>query len=396
MGATMRFEGETITGVTTLLLAPDEGDGRCVVVERGLHSERLRQLQRVPYSASVAPLERRRDGHRLRLVHPAPLVLVPPVDEFDVAQAIGSLLDGLAWMHSHGVAHGAVGAASLVEGPTGGRLSLAGACSHTGTASPADDVHAAAALAFTLLFAEPPGTDAHRDPRLSGCSSPAVAEAIRQGLDPDAQRRPCASSLASMVRGEQWLSIWDESSRAPLFGRWRTSVTNAARAFDRRWASVAAGAAALLALAGGFRAADHGAGTNLAATTPLAEFLPPSANARADAVRVVPTTVAAPAAPPSTAAPAPPTTAPASPEVSVLSASAAAPATIAPAPPAPAAPGAPTAPPAPPSTPPPAPSPAPTTPVVTTTRPATTTRAATTTTRSNPGKGSGKGKQANG
>src|SRR4051812_22125526 len=98
--------------------AHDTTSGRVVVLERGARSERLRQLQAIPRCASIAPFERVRDDHRLQLVHPAPLDLPMPIDEFDVAQAIGSLLDGLAWLHALGATHGAVDTMALTAGPT--------------------------------------------------------------------------------------------------------------------------------------------------------------------------------------------------------------------------------------------------------------------------------------
>ena len=95
-----------------------------------------------------------------------------PPDEFDVAHAIGSLLDGLAWLHEHGFTHGAVDELALTSGPTGGRLSLAGALSRRGNATVADDVFGAAVLAYGLLVGEPPGLDANDDPRLHFSAQP--------------------------------------------------------------------------------------------------------------------------------------------------------------------------------------------------------------------------------
>jgi hypothetical protein len=62
----------------------------------------------MPPSAAIAPYERVRLGNRQHVIHPAPLDLAQPIDEFDLAQAIGSMLDGLAWLHAHGVTHGAI------------------------------------------------------------------------------------------------------------------------------------------------------------------------------------------------------------------------------------------------------------------------------------------------
>jgi hypothetical protein len=387
------FEGANLTSTVALQLERDD-TGRWCVFESGLRSARLRLLQGVPPCPSIAPFERVRTGHRLRLVHPRPLIIAPPAEEFVVAQAIGSLLDGLAWLHVHGVAHGAVGPTSLVEGPTGGRLSLAGACSNSGAATPADDVFAASALAFTLLFGEPPGGDAPHDPRLSTCTSPAVAEAIREGLDPIAARRPTALALATLVRGEQWLPEPEVVARPPLLGRMRATLSSAAHSFDRRWAGVAGGAVAMVLFVGGLSAARSDDTTRVAAIDPITEFLPPDERPRDVTLRPS-TTVAT--APPTTAAPsttaAPPTT---EPEVAVLSASEQAPAPTAAAPPPPTTRA------APPPTQPPPPPPPPTTaaPAPTTTRPVATTRVTTTTrpkttttTRANPNKGKGsKGK----
>ena len=396
----MRFEGEAIDGATTLCCTRDRATGRSVVLERGVRSDRLRQIQSLPRCAEIAPFERTREGHRLQLVHPAPLELVPPVDDFDVAQAVGSLLDGLAWMHAHDVTHGAVGPIALTAGPTGGRLSLAGASSAPAPASPADDVFAAAVLAFTLLLGEPPGAEGAADSRLAQRASPAVVEAIRDGLDPIAERRPSAAALAAMVRGERLLPLWDVTSRDPLLGRLRSAMANAARAFEGRWTTVAGAAAALVLIFGGLAAAQRNDSTKFAAVTPLVEFLPPAPGAtRADAA---PTTLAAATTRPSTTvAVAPNTTAVTNPqaEASVLSNSETAPNTGGPATTPPTTRPATPPPTAAPTTAPPAPTTTRTPTTTTTTRPApTTTRAATTTTTTRPAtptkSGKGKGNNA--
>jgi hypothetical protein len=402
----VRIEGDEIEGamaerLAALQLERDERAGGSSVTESRLRSDRLRRLQSVPPCEFIARFDRVRDGCHLRLRHPGPLELTPPADEFVVAQAIGSLLDGLAWLHRHGVTHGAVGPLALVEGPTGGRLSLAGACSNTGAATPADDVYAAAALAFTLLFGEPPSPDAARDARLSDCASPAVARAIREGLDPVADRRPTARSLAALVRGEQWVPLADATEKEPLLGRLRTSVLNATHAVDRRWAGVAGGAVAMLLFVGGLTAAHRSEPTSPAAADPITEFLPPDERPPAAVARRAPTTMVVVAPPTATVAPTTAAAATTAPEVSVLSAAAEtppAPTTAAP-PPRPAPPPPTTAAPPPPPPPPPPPT-APTTTraaVAPTTRAATTTtRATTTTTRPTSGKGKkGKGGDAN-
>src|SRR5437762_3670705 len=203
-----RFEFDALD-TASVRRAHDTATGRVVVLERGVRSERSRQLQAIPKSAAIAPFERVRVNRRVQIVHPAPLEFATPIDEFDVAHAIGSMLDGLAWLHEHGVTHGAIDGLALTPGPTGGRLSLAGASSRDASATPEDDVYAAAALAFTLLVGEAPGTDAHLDPRIALSASPSVAEALRSGLHPVAAQRPTAASLATMVRGEWLPPIFD-------------------------------------------------------------------------------------------------------------------------------------------------------------------------------------------
>ena len=203
----LRFEIDEVDGHSPRRRAREIVSDRAVVLERGIRAERARQINRVPACPAIAPYQRVRLDKRLHLVHPAPLEFASPAEEFDVAHAIGSLLDGLAWLHEHRVTHGAVDELALTGGPTGGRLSLAGALSRRGTATAADDVYGAAALAYGLLVGEPPGPDAHDDPRLEFCSSPAIAEAVRAGLHPDPASRPTAAALATMVRGELLLPV---------------------------------------------------------------------------------------------------------------------------------------------------------------------------------------------
>ena len=191
-----RFQIDERDAAARVQRARDTRNGRRVVVERGVRVARVRQLHAVPRHAAIASFEKARDDHRLWLVHPAPLELPTPIDEFDVAQAIGSLLDGLAWLHRHDVAHGAVGPLSLTGGPTGGRLSLAGALGERSGVTEADDVYSASALAFQLLVGDVP--HAYGDPRLDSCASYAVADAVRAGLHPDPSQRPSAALLATI------------------------------------------------------------------------------------------------------------------------------------------------------------------------------------------------------
>ena len=313
----VRFDVEGTAIESTRQLARDTTTGRVVVLERQLRSDRLRQLQALPKSAAVAPFERVRDDHRLRIAHPAPLVLTNPVDEFDVAQAIGSMLDGLAWLHAHGVAHGAVDAMALTAGPTGGRLSLAGALSEHSSATPEDDVYAASALAFTLLVGSAPGQDAYADSRLTQCASRAVAEAIRAGLDRDVTRRPGAAALAAMVRGERLLPILDVHPREAWWQRMRDGLV--ARPYVTRIASGVATAVALIVLAGGLVAWDDANPHMLAATgSPMTDWMKPSDDSiRVDATSA--STSTSTTAPSSAVASAPETTSAAVP-VAVLAA----------------------------------------------------------------------------
>jgi hypothetical protein len=304
----VRFDVEGTAIESTRQLARDTTTGLVVVLERHIRSDRLRQLQALPKSAAVAPFERVRDDHRLRIAHPAPLVLTNPVDEFDVAQAIGSMLDGLAWLHAHGVAHGAVDAMALTAGPTGGRLSLAGALSEHSSATPEDDVYAASALAFTLLVGSAPGPDAYADSRLTQCASRAVTEAIRAGLDRDATRRPGAAALAAMVRGERLLPILDVHPREAWWQRMRDGLV--ARPYVRRIASGVATAVALIVLAGGLVAWDDENPHMLAATgSPMTDWMKPSDDSiRVDATSGSASTSTSTTAPSSAVVSAPETT----------------------------------------------------------------------------------------
>jgi hypothetical protein len=197
-----RFEIDVADADAMVRRAWDRTTSRFVVLERGIRNERTRKVQAMPRSPAIAPYERVRVGNRVQVVHPAPLEFAQPLDEFDVAQAIGSMLDGLAWLHANGLTHGAIDATALTAGPTGGRLSLAGALSQRAHATAEDDVYATSALAFTVLVGDAPGPDARSDVRLAESAAPPIAEAIRAGLDPDPSRRPTAASLATMVRGE--------------------------------------------------------------------------------------------------------------------------------------------------------------------------------------------------
>jgi hypothetical protein len=243
-----RFEVDAADASSNIRRARDTHTGRAVVLERGIRSDRLRQLEAVPPCAAIAPFERTRDGQGLRLVHPAPLELESPVDEFDVVQAIGSMLDGLAWLHLHGVAHGAVSALALTAGPTGGRLSLAGAFS-AATATPRDDVYAASALARRLLVGGAAASEAADDIRLERYASIAVVEAIRAGLDPDAAQRPSAIRLATMVRGEFLTPVAHVDTRDPLMVRWHASMRHVFRTYGSTIVSIGAALAALILIA---------------------------------------------------------------------------------------------------------------------------------------------------
>jgi hypothetical protein len=387
-----RFEVDAADAASMVRRARDTTTGRIVVLERGLRGDRLRQLQSLPRCAEIAPFERARDGHRLQLVHPAPLDVASPVDEFEVVQAIGSLLDGLAWMHAHGVAHGSVGPLALTAGPTGGRLSLAGAFG-VATATPQDDVYAASALARTLLVGGAAGSEVAEDIHLEQYASPAVAEAIRAGLDPDAAQRPSAVRLATMVRGEFLLPISHVEIREPLFVRMHASLMQMVRTYGGTFAGIVTALAAVILVAS-LASADQPEPPSVAMPRSMADESPAPQVLSERLERlpeptstVAPTTVTAVSAetsstsvrsdPPAAALVAPVTSAPAN--------DTRPPTTIA-------------APPPPPPTVVPttvAPTTAPTTTASTTTRPApTTTRPATTTTTAPKGKGKGKNDSA--
>src|SRR5438477_6930952 len=272
-----RFDIDALDVESNVRRARDTATGDLVVLECGLHNQRIRRIQAVPSCAAIASFERVRFDGRMQLVHPRPLEFATPIDEFDVAHAIGSLLDGLAWLHQHGVTHGAIDGLALTPGPTGGRLSLAGASSRDASATPEDDVYAAAALAFTLLVGETPGADAHLDPRIALSASPSVAEALRSGLHPVAAQRPTAASLATMVRGEWLPPIFDVQSSPPLLVRMRAAlasgVANVGRLAERarsvrphgiRVTAGISAAVVAIVLVGGFAAADQGASRSAA------------------------------------------------------------------------------------------------------------------------------------
>ena len=233
-----RFEVEETDSESGVRRARETASERVVVLERGIRAERVRQIHRVPPNPAIAPYLRVRLDKRVQLVHPAPLEFATPPDEFDVAHAIGSLLDGLAWLHEHRFTHGAVDELALTSGPTGGRLSLAGALSRRGTATAADDVFGAAALAYGFLVGEPPGLGAHDDPRLEFCSSRAIAEAVRAGLHPDPDARPTAAALATMVRGELLLPVVEHRAFQNPIARMREFVASLGTHVERLVASM--------------------------------------------------------------------------------------------------------------------------------------------------------------
>jgi hypothetical protein len=222
----VRFELSATDSGVSVYRARDTITGRDVILERHLRSERLRKLQAIPPSTVIARFERSRSDHQLQLVHPAPMALPTPADEFAIAQAIGSLLDGLALLHANGVAHGAVNATALTDGPTGGRLSLAGAFGAT-NATPEDDVYAASALAFEMIVGVAPGADARDDSRLEHSASPAMTRAIRAGLDENAAQRPSAALHATMVRGEFLSPLPEAEIHDPFFVRLHAAVHHA-------------------------------------------------------------------------------------------------------------------------------------------------------------------------
>ena len=234
-----RFEIDGADADSTVRRAWDTFANRSVVLERGIRNERTRKFQAMPTNPAIAAFERVRIGNRVQVIHPAPLEFAQPLDEFDVAQAIGSMLDGLAWLHANGVTHGAVDATALTAGPTGGRLSLAGALSKRAHATAADDVYAASALAFTVLVGEAPGPDAQSDVRLAESASHPVAEAIRAGLEPDASCRPTAASLATMVRGEYLPPVHVALPLPTMLVRLRDAFAVGVASFERLAGSVA-------------------------------------------------------------------------------------------------------------------------------------------------------------
>jgi hypothetical protein len=265
-----RFEVAETDAHSNVRRAVDCATGEPVILERGLRAERVRRFNRIPPSGAIALHRRTRLDRRVQLVHPAPLELEVPTDDFDIAHAIGSLLDGLAWLHDHDFTHGAIDELALTNGPTGGRLSMVGALSRRGDASKADDVFAAAALAYVLIVGEPPGPEAHEDPRLDFCTSPAMTEGVRAGLHPDAERRPSALELATMVRGEWLLPVTTARSLEHPIARVRALFAGASmparciadtvcRSLSPPAARLSAGlgaAAALLVVLGTLAAAD--------------------------------------------------------------------------------------------------------------------------------------------
>ena len=311
-----RFEVDERDVGARVQRAWDTRDGRSVVVERAVSAAPLRQLQAVPRHATLATFKRARDDHRLRaaavtirhvnrLVHPAPFELPTPIDEFDVAQAIGSLLDGLAWLHGRGVTHGAVGPMALTTGPTGGKLSLAGAFGQPRGVVAADDIHAASALAFQLLVGDAP--HGYADPRLDGCASYAVADAVRAGLHPDPLQRPSAALLATMVRGEFIPVIGALPRRESL----ATRVAASLHQLVRSCATASAGIGAVVAMAiviGGLAAANQDNPSIVdAMTSPVDQLVTPAVavpDAHAAAVPTTTGTLVAVEVPTTTIAPA--------------------------------------------------------------------------------------------
>jgi hypothetical protein len=264
----------------------------------------------LPPSPAIAGFERVRLGNRVQIVHPAPLEITQPVDEFAVAQAIGSMLDGLAWLHAHGVTHGAIDANALTAGPTGGRLSLAGALSQRSQASPEDDVYAVSALAFSFFVGDAPAPDAQSDVRLAELASLPVADAIRAGLDPDASLRPSAASLATMVRGEYLPPIQEALVRrtaagrlraalalcAPAVQRLRESVAQTVRPYTTRVTAGVATAFAMIVVVGGLAAAEQSGLGAMAASSSLADTSTAPDVLAARVETTVPTSTVAPLA----------------------------------------------------------------------------------------------------
>ena len=289
-----RFEIDVADADARVRRAWDRTTGRFVVLESGIRNERTRKVQAIPTNPAIAPYERVRVGNRVQVIHPAPLEFALPLDEFDVAQAIGSMLDGLAWLHANGVTHGAIDATALTAGPTGGRLSLAGALSQRAHATAADDVYATSALAFTVLVGDAPGPDARSDVRLADSASLPVADAIRAGLDPDPSRRPTAASLATMVRGEYLPPVHvpqlHPTVRVRLremlaigvasFGRVGGSLAQLRRPYTTRATASIGAAFAMVLLIGGLALADQrGTGAAADASSSSAESTTPGVHA---------------------------------------------------------------------------------------------------------------------
>ena len=277
-----RFEIDETDVDAKVRRARDTASGCVVVLEQGLRSERTRKIQAIPASPAIAPFYRVRLGNRVQIIHPAPLEFTQPVDEFAVVQAIGSMLDGLAWLHDHGLTHGAIDEIALTAGPTGGRLSLAGALSQRAHATPEDDVYAVSALAFRLFVGEAVGPDAQSDVRLAESASVPVADAIRAGLDPVASRRPSAASLASKVRGEYLPPLPETIIRRTPFVRLRAALevwvaaaervtswaSQTIRPYTTRFTAGIAAAFAMILVVGGLAAAEQsGLGAMAAASS---------------------------------------------------------------------------------------------------------------------------------
>src|SRR5687768_13324679 len=118
-----RFAPDDPSDSIRVLRARDEW-GHRRVFETGLEEGRLSRMSLLPPHPSIAPWFVEYHNGELMLVHESPAEAGPSTDLFDVAHAIGGLLDGLAWLHGHGFAHGAISCVTLVDGPTGGRLTL--------------------------------------------------------------------------------------------------------------------------------------------------------------------------------------------------------------------------------------------------------------------------------
>ena len=285
-----RFEIDVADAEATVQRAWDTSTSRFVVLERGIRHERTRKIQALPTNPAIAPYERIRLGNRVHVIHPAPLEFAQPLDEFDVAQAIGSMLDGLAWLHANGMTHGAIDATALTAGPTGGRLSLAGALSQRAHATAEDDVYAASVLAFTVLVGDAPGPDAVSDVRLADAASLPIAEAIRAGLDANPSRRPSAASLATMVRGEYLPPVDAAPLHPTVVGRLRgvlaigvasmerlvASLAQALRPYATRGTAGIGAAFAMFLLVGGLALADQrGTGASADASSSPVESTAP-------------------------------------------------------------------------------------------------------------------------